>query len=70
MKWASTRGIDTALVDVAVIVELGRIVIVVVDVGCVIINMEASTTWALLTWAVVDDVGVVDAALVDMGCRR
>src|SRR6266702_4384013 len=72
MTCALTRGIETALIDMAVIVELGRIIIVVVDIidmGCVIINMgsinDDDVGGASTTWAVVDDVGVVDAALIN-----
>ena len=67
-----------ALVDVAVIIELGRvifivvdvgcIVIVVIDVGCVIVNMgsidDDNVGGASTMWA------VVDTALIDMGCHR
>jgi len=35
MAWALTRGIDTALVDVAVIVELRRVVVDVIDMRCI-----------------------------------
>jgi len=61
MKWALTRGIDTALVDVAVIVELGRVVVDVgrvVDVGCVIVNMGCVDD---------DDVGGVSSHVDDVG---